>query len=48
MTVHAPALPAREARGWALSGAALAAVGVVVVLALHVLAPENDPVRRTL
>lgn len=45
MTVHAPAPPTR---GWALSGAALVAAGAVVVLALHLLAPEIDPVRRTL
>ena len=48
MTAHAPVVPARSARSWALSGAALVVAGAVVVLALHVLAPENDPVRRTL
>jgi Protein of unknown function (DUF998) len=46
--VTAHVLPARDARGWALSGATLVAAGIVVVLALHLLAPENDPVRRTL
>ena len=43
----APA-PTRSARGWALAGAALVGAGVVIVLALHVLAPEVAPVRRTL
>jgi hypothetical protein len=45
VTTHAPP---RAARGWALSGAALVGAGSAVVLGLHVLAPEVDPLRRTL
>jgi hypothetical protein len=57
MTADAPASPsipspgitlaAPAARAWALSGLALVAAGSLAVLALHVLAPEVDPVRRT-
>ena len=46
MTV--PAVPTRTSPGWAVAGTALVVAGSVVVLALHGLAPENDPVRRTL
>ena len=51
MTTHVPAVPTvppRTARIWALSGALLVGAGVVTVLALHVLAPEVAPLRRTL
>ncbi len=48
MTATVPAAPTRTAGAWALSGAALVGAGVVVVLALHVLAPEVPWVRRTL
>jgi hypothetical protein len=43
-----PVAPTATARTWALSGAALVGAGVVVMLALHVLAPEVAPLRRTL
>ena len=43
-TVPAPA----RARAWALSGTVLVAAGVAAVLALHLVAPEIDPVRRTI
>ena len=47
MTTHAPA-PTRTARGTAVLGVLLVGAGVVAVLALHVLAPEVAPLRRTL
>jgi Protein of unknown function (DUF998) len=40
-------LTAPVARGWALGGVALIIAGASAVLALHVLAPEVDPIRRT-
>jgi uncharacterized protein DUF998 len=46
--VTVPAAPTRTSPGWAVAGTALVVAGSAVVLALHVLAPENDPVRRTL
>ena len=46
MTRTVPA--AARARAWALSGTALVAAGVAAVLALHLVAPEIDPVRRTI
>jgi len=48
-STRSPALlpAARAARAWALGGLALIAAGAVAVLALHVVAPEVDPVRRT-
>jgi len=48
--VTAHAVPrSTGARTWALSGAVLIAVGVVAVVALHVVTlDEIDPVRRTL
>lgn len=48
LTAPAPAPLAAGARAWALSGTVLVAAGIVVVLALHLLAPDVDPVRRTL
>jgi Protein of unknown function (DUF998) len=48
VTAHVPTRSA-AALAWASSGTALVAAGVVMVLALHVLAlDEVDPVRRTL
>ena len=47
MTAHAP-IRSTAARPWALSGTALVAAGVLAVLALHVVAVDVDPVRRTL
>jgi Protein of unknown function (DUF998) len=35
-------------RAWALSGAALVTAGIAAVLALHLVAPDVDPVRRTI
>jgi hypothetical protein len=46
LTAYTPAT--RTARGWALSGVAFVGAGVAIVLALHVLAPDVDPIRRTL
>jgi hypothetical protein len=43
-TTPAPAL----ARAWALSGTALVAAGTVAVFALHLIATDVDPVRRTI
>ena len=39
--------PDARARLWALGGVVLVGAGALAVLALHVLAPEVDPVRRT-
>jgi hypothetical protein len=48
VTAHAPSRYA-GARTWALTGTALIGVGVVAILALHVVTVEEiDPVRRTL
>jgi Protein of unknown function (DUF998) len=46
VALTAPA-PAR-ARAWALAGAALVVAGVAAMLALHLVAPDVDPVRRTI
>jgi hypothetical protein len=43
----AVAQPDARARLWALGGGVLVGAGALAVLALHVLAPEVDPVRRT-
>ena len=48
MTTHAPVALPRTARAWASGGVLLVVAGVVAVLALHVLAPEVAPIRRTL
>jgi hypothetical protein len=47
VTAHTSTRPT-GARPWALTGTALVAAGVLMVLALHVVAVEVDPVRRTL
>jgi Protein of unknown function (DUF998) len=47
VTTHAPA-PTRVARGAAVLGVLLVGAGAGAVLALHVLAPEVAPLRRTL